>query len=324
MAVLVTGGAGYIGSHMVYELLDRQESVVVLDNLSTGLRSLVGEGAEFVQGDAGDIDTVSKIISDYSVDSVLHFAGSVVAPESVEQPLSYYANNTAVSRALIEACVRNGVEHFMFSSSAAVYGDVDQSQVAEDTPARPISPYGRSKLMTEWILEDAARAHDFRYVSLRYFNVAGADPLGRTGPSAPNVTHLIRRACAVALGRAEFLDIYGTDYPTPDGTGVRDYIHVSDLVSVHSLALDSLRAGARSNTFNCGYGFGFSVNEVIKVAEAVTKRKILVRVKQRRPGDLASVVADPAKLKSAMNWQPRFAELEVIVRTAFEWEKNRC
>src|SRR3954468_9916344 len=269
MAVLVTGGAGYIGSHMTYALLERGEDVVVIDNLSTGIRDLVSPKAAFVQGDVADKALVKDVLKRHGVDAVIHFAGSVVVPESVERPLFYYQNNTAASRNLVEACVEMGIHHFVFSSTAAVYGMPGDGIVTEATLPDPINPYGRSKLMTEWMLADVSRAQDFRYVALRYFNVAGADPAGRTGQSTPRATHLIKRACQAALGRIPRLDIFGTDFPTPDGTGVRDYIHVMDLVDAHILALTSLRQGGRSEVYNCGYGRGLSVREIVRSVEEV-------------------------------------------------------
>jgi UDP-glucose 4-epimerase len=321
-AILVTGGAGYIGSHMNYALLDRGERVVVLDNLSTGVRGLVGVGAEFVEGDVADAGLVRGLIRKHHVEAVIHFAGSIVVPESVAMPLRYYANNTMASRALIEACVEEGVQHFVFSSTAAVYGIPDVSMVTEDTPKAPINPYGRSKLMTEWMLEDAAKAHDFRYVALRYFNVAGADPKGRTGQSTPRATHLIKRAAQVALGREPYLDIFGTDFPTPDGTGVRDYIHVADLIAAHLSALDELRAGVRSDVFNCGYGRGLSVREIVAAVERAAGHKLPVREAPRRAGDPPMLVADSTRLKLTLNWKPRYDDVDVIVRSAFEWERK--
>jgi len=322
VSVLVTGGAGYIGSHMTYALIDRGDDVVVLDNLSTGNRSLVSEKATLVEGEVSDPALVRAIIADRAVDAVIHFAGSIVVPESVEKPLLYYANNTGASRALIEACIDGGVKNFIFSSTATVYAVDAKQPLAETEPTVPISPYARSKLMTEWMLEDASRAHDFRHTVLRYFNVAGADPKGRTGQSSPRATHLIKRAAQVALGRATHLDIFGTDYPTPDGTGVRDYIHVSDLVAAHLLALDALRAGARSSTFNCGYGHGASVREVIATVETVVGKKLPVRESPRRPGDPPTLIADPSKIKAALNWVPAHDDLAEIVRSALEWERR--
>jgi UDP-glucose 4-epimerase len=323
MSVLVTGGAGYIGSHMVHALLDRGEGVVVLDNLSTGLREMVAARAHFVQGNAGDAALVARLLAEHDVDAVIHFAGSVVVPDSVADPLAYYENNTVASRALIAACVKAGIRNFIFSSTAAVYGEGIDGPVPETAPKAPINPYGRSKLMTEWMLEDTAKAHDLRFVALRYFNVAGADPLGRTGQSTPRATHLIKRACQAALGQVSHLDIFGTDYPTPDGTGIRDYIHVSDLVAAHGLALDHLRGGGEAQIFNCGYGHGASVYDVIGAVERVTGRPLPVRKGPRRPGDPPSLVADPAKIRAALHWQPQFDDLHEIVRGAYAWELRR-
>ena len=322
MSVLVTGGAGYIGSHMTYALTDRGEKVVVLDNLSTGNRSLVSEKAVLVEGEAADQALVRKLIKDHAVDAVIHFAGFIVVPESVEQPLRYYANNTVASRALAEACIDGGVRNFIFSSTATVYAVDARQPLAETEPTVPISPYARSKLMTEWMLEDASKAYDFHPMVLRYFNVAGADPKGRTGQSSPRATHLIKRAAQVALGRVPYLDIFGSDYPTKDGTGVRDYIHVSDLVDTHLLALDALRGGAASSTFNCGYGHGVSVHEVISTVEKVIGRKLPVRESPRRAGDPPTLIADPSKIRVALNWKPRHDDLSEIVRSALEWERR--
>jgi UDP-glucose 4-epimerase len=322
MTVLVTGGAGYIGSHMSYGLIDRGESVVVLDNLSTGVRGLVSEKASFVEGEAGDMALVRRVISDFNVDAVIHFAGSIVVPESVAEPLKYYANNTVASRALAQACVDSGVRNFIFSSTAAVYGLGKGGAVTEESEKAPINPYGRSKLMTEWMLEDAANAYDFRFMALRYFNVAGADSKKRTGQSTPRATHLIKRACQVALNRASHLDIFGTDYPTPDGTGVRDFIHVEDLIAAHLLALDALRAGAAPSIYNCGYGQGYSVREVVRAVERLTGAPLPVCESARRPGDPAILIADSTKLKHELNWQPKHQDLDEIVRTAFEWERR--
>ncbi len=321
-SVLVTGGAGYIGSHMTYALLDRDERVIILDNLSTGVAELVSPDAVFVLGDVGDVRLVRSIIQRFDIDAVIHFAGSIVVPESVVDPLKYYANNTAASRALIEACVTEGVRQFVFSSTAAVYGMPDVPIISEEAPQLPINPYGRSKLMTEWMLADTARAHEFRYVALRYFNVSGADPRGRTGQSTPNATHLIKRATQAALGRAPCLDIFGTDYPTPDGTGVRDYIHVTDLIEAHIKALDALRDGRSSGVFNCGYGRGLSVREIVAAVERASGRRVASREVPRRPGDPAAVVADSSKLKRELGWVPHHNDLDLIVRSALDWEQR--
>jgi UDP-glucose 4-epimerase len=322
MSVLITGGAGYIGSHMTLELADRGDKIVVLDNLTTGVRAQVAESATFVQGDIRDSALVRDTLRKYDVEAVIHFAGSIVVPESVENPLLYYSNNTAASRDLIESCVASGVKQFIFSSTAAVYGVNDQASVAEDAIKDPSSPYGRSKLMTEWMLEDAAHAHDFRYVALRYFNVAGADPKGRSGQSTPRATHLIKRACQVALGRAPYLGIFGTDFPTPDGTGVRDYIHVSDLIGAHALALAHLRGGGASSLFNCGYGRGFSVREVAKAVEKAAGAPLAVKEMPRRAGDPPAIVSNPAKLKATLGWKPQHDSLDEIVASALAWESR--
>jgi len=320
--VLVTGGAGYIGSHMTYGLLDRGERVVVLDNLSTGVRGLVAADAKFVEGDVADQQLVRRILREHTVDAVIHFAGSIVVPESVSDPLKYYGNNTAASRALIEACVKENIRNFVFSSTAAVYGIPEVPVVVEESPKDPINPYGRSKLMTEWMLQDTARAHDFRYIALRYFNVAGADPKGRTGQSTPRATHLIKRAAQVALGREPYLDIFGTDFPTPDGTGVRDYIHVTDLIAAHLLALDALRNEGKPDVFNCGYGRGLSVREIITAVERAAGHKLAAKESPRRAGDPPTLVANSTKLKNTLNWTPRYDDVDIIVRSALEWERR--
>ncbi len=270
MTVLVTGGAGYIGSHMVLAVRDAGRNVVVLDNLSTGFRWAVHPEAVFVEGDCGDEDLVGRVIREHGVDAIVHFAGSIVVPDSVVDPLGYYLNNTVRSRALIAAAVANGVPRFLFSSTAAVYGDAKESPIAETAPLDPVSPYGTSKLMTELMLRDTARAHPLKYVALRYFNVAGADPAGRSGQSSPRATHLIKVATQAALGERTHLDVFGTDYPTPDGTCLRDYIHVTDLARAHVLALDYLAAGGESAVFNCGYGRGYSVLQVIEAVKRVS------------------------------------------------------
>lgn len=322
MTILVTGGAGYIGSHMTYALCDSGAKVVVLDNLVTGVRELVCPQAEFVEGSVADGALVDDIMQRHDIDAVVHFAGSVVVPESVENPIKYYQNNSGASATLVESCLRNGVRNFVFSSTAAVYGVPDIVTVSEAVPPAPINPYGRSKLMTEWLLGDVARAHDFSYAALRYFNVAGADPKGRTGQSTPRATHLIKRACQVALGLYPQLDIFGQDFPTPDGTGVRDYIHVSDLIAAHLLALDYLHKGAKSTTLNVGYGRGFSVKDVVKVTEEVSGRTIKIHPCPRRAGDPPALVADSGQLKERLGWQPRFDDLRTIVASAYDWERR--
>jgi UDP-glucose 4-epimerase len=322
MTVLVTGGAGYIGSHMVYALLDAGEPVVVLDNLTTGFDWAVAPGAELVLGDAGDQTRVAAMIAAHRVDAVIHFAASIVVPDSVRDPLGYYRNNTVNSRALIETAVKTGVRHFIFSSTAAVYGNPQRAPVREDDPAVPTSPYGSSKLMTEIMLRDAGFAHGLRHVILRYFNVAGADPLGRTGQSTRAATHLIKVAVETALGRRPKIDVFGDDYPTPDGTCIRDYIHVCDLVAAHSEALAYLRAGGASATLNCGYGRGFSVLEVIETVKRVAGADFKVEIAPRRAGDPAQIVAGCDRIRSTLEWQPRFNDLQTIVAHALAWERK--
>jgi UDP-glucose 4-epimerase len=322
MTILVTGGAGYIGSHMVPELADAGERVVVLDNLSTGFDWVVPKGVPLIVGDTGDQKLVGQIIREHKVDSIIHFAASVVVPDSVTDPLSYYKNNTVNSRALIESAIRQGVRHFIFSSTAAVYGDPAQVPVTEDTPTGPISPYGWSKLMTEIMLRDAGTAHDLCHIILRYFNVAGADPHCRTGQSSKNATHLIKVAVEAALGLRAKLDIYGTDYPTPDGTCIRDYIHVSDLVRAHADALHYLRAGRTSLTLNCGYGHGFSVREVIEMVKRVSGVDFKVEIAPRRPGDPAKIVTASNYLWTKLGWKPQYDDLATIIAHALAWEQK--
>jgi len=320
VAILVTGGAGYIGSHMVWKLLDEGEDVVVIDRLSTGFEWAVAPEAELVVGDIGDADLVENVIRRRGVDAIIHFAGSIIVPESVADPLAYYQNNTVKSCGLIAAAVRTGVPHVIFSSTAAIYGTPENVPVTEDAPAQPESPYGTSKLMTELMLRDAAAAHAFSYTALRYFNVSGADPLMRTGQSTKGATHLIKVASETATGKRPFMEVYGTDYPTRDGTCVRDYIHVADLVEAHHLALRRLRAGGASMVANCGYGRGYSVLEVIDVVKRVTSRDFDVRLKGRRFGDAVEVVANSDRARAELNWKPRFDDLTVIVSHAVEWE----
>ena len=322
MGVLVTGGAGFIGSHMVLELLDAGEDVVVLDNLSTGFRWAVPDGAKFVEGDIGDRDLVSRLFLSNSIDAIIHFAGSVVVPESVANPLGYYLNNTCKSRSLIASAVEIKVPHFIFSSTAAVYGMPKENPVAEGALLEPISPYGTSKLMTELILRDTARAHNLRYVALRYFNVAGADPRGRSGQSTARATHLIKVACETALRERPYLEVFGTDYPTPDGTCIRDYIHVSDLVRAHLDALRYLRAGGESEVLNCGYGSGFSVLDVIGSVKQASQRDFPVRMGPRRAGDPAAIVAKAERISEVLGWKPRLNDLDTIVGHALAWEKR--
>ncbi len=322
MSVLVTGGAGYIGSHMVHELCDAGQRLVILDNLSTGHRWAVPGDVPFVTGDAGDASCVKSAIGKYDVNAIIHFAGSIVVPDSISDPLGYYHNNTVKSRALLACAVECGVRHFIFSSTAAVYGMPDKSPIGEDTALAPISPYGSSKMMTEIMLRDAAAAHDFEYVALRYFNVAGADPKGRCGQSTPNATHLIKVAAQAALGQRPWLEVFGTDYSTRDGTCIRDYIHVSDLVRAHSAALAWLREGGTSQVLNCGYGRGFSVLEVIDAVKKVSKTDFEVRLTGRRAGDPADLVADAARLPKLLGWTPGHADLEIIVSHAYAWEAH--
>jgi UDP-glucose 4-epimerase len=322
MAVLVTGGAGFIGSHMVLALLDAGENVVVLDNLSTGFRWAVPSAATLVVGDVGDQDLVRTVIRKYGVKAIVHFAGSIVVPESVADPLGYYNNNTVKSRALMEAAVATGIRHFIFSSTAAVYGNPAENPVSEAATPAPMSPYGWSKLMTEIMLADTARAHDFRYVALRYFNVAGADPKGRSGQSTPRATHLIKVACETALGQRSQMEVFGTDYPTPDGTCIRDYIHVSDLIRAHVAALEYLRAGGQSDVFNCGYSKGFSVLEVIDAVKRASGKNFDVRLSPRRPGDPAAIVAGSQKIRDTLGWQPLNDDINEIVGHALSWEDH--
>jgi UDP-glucose 4-epimerase len=321
MSVLVTGGAGYIGSHMVLELLDAGEDVVVVDNLSTGFAQLVPPRARLVVGDCGALNLIKGLLDANKIDAVIHFAGSIIVPESVAKPLLYYRNNTASALTLMSAVVAAGVPNFIFSSTAAVYGTPEQSPVSEDAALKPESPYGRSKMMVEAMLADAVVAHPgLRYAALRYFNVAGADPKGRAGQSTAGATHLIKVAAETALGKRPFITVYGNDYPTPDGTCIRDYIHVSDLCVAHTAALRHLRKGGESMVLNCGYGHGASVLEVIQTVKRVSGRDFKVVYGPRRPGDPAAIVASPDRITAVFGWQPRYDDLEVIVRHALAWE----
>ena len=322
VSILVTGGAGYIGSHAVLALLDAGYHPVVLDDLSTGSAGLVPAGVPLIRGDAGDTELLSGIMRGADIRGVMHFAGSIVVPESVSDPGAYYTNNTAKSLALIRACVASGISAFIFSSTAAVYGEPDRLPISEETPLRPISPYGASKMMTERMLGDISAAHGLAYAALRYFNVAGADPAGRAGQSGSRSTHLIKVACEAVLGLRPALRIYGTDYPAPDGTCIRDYVHVSDLANAHVLALDRLLSGGGSLTLNCGYGRGHSVAEVIDAVGTAAGRKVPVEIAPRRPGDPASLVASCDRIGRELGWTPRHDELATIVRTALAWQRR--
>jgi UDP-glucose 4-epimerase len=320
MTILVTGGAGYIGSHMVWRLVDAGERVVVADRLSTGFDWAVSPEAQLKVGELADANFRQSLFAQGDIEAVIHFAGSIIVPESVADPLMYYKNNTANSRDLVEDAVKHGVRHFIFSSTAAVYGNVGGEPVLESAQLFPESPYGRSKLMTELMLADAAAAHDLRYTALRYFNVSGADPHKRTGQSTKGATHLIKVASETALGKRASIQMFGTDYPTPDGTCVRDYIHVSDLAEAHYLALQRLRNGGDSLVANCGYGKGYSVRQVIDAVKRMSGRDFDVETAGRRPGDAASVVANSALAKSEFGWVPKHDDLDFIVKTAIEWE----
>ena len=321
LPVLVTGGAGYIGSHAVLALLDSGWPVVVIDNLSTGFEWAVPEGVPFARGDIADQDLVGRLIADHGIGAIIHFAGSIIVPESVENPLKYYENNTAKTRSLLESAVRGGVRHFLFSSTAATYGIPERVPIDEQTRTQPINPYGWSKLMTERMLADVALAHPLNFCALRYFNVAGADPTGRSGQSTAGATHLIKVAVQAATGKRDHVSVFGTDYDTPDGTGVRDYIHVSDLADAHVFALEKLIADpGSSHILNCGYGHGFSVLEVLDAVDRVTNLRIERRLEPRRAGDPDSLVADNKAILATLPWRPRHDDLETIVRHALAWE----
>jgi UDP-glucose 4-epimerase len=320
MTVLVTGGAGYIGSHTVQALVEAGEGVVVIDNLSTGFSNFVPGGVPLFTGDAGDETLVEDVIAQHQVESIIHFAGSVVVPDSMRDPLQYYRNNTMTTRSLLNAAVRCGVNRFIFSSTAAVYGNPDLVPVPEDAPTRPLSPYGSSKLMTEIMLHDVASAHGMGYVVLRYFNVAGADPLARIGLATVGATHLLKIAVEAATGQRAKIDVFGTDYPTPDGSCIRDFIHVSDLAQAHCAALSYLRGGGGSVTLNCGYGRGYSVLETIEAVRRVSGRNFAVSYAARRPGDIMSMVADTSRIRSVLDWTPQYDDLETIAAHALAWE----
>jgi UDP-glucose 4-epimerase len=321
--VLVTGGAGYIGSHAVLALVDGGWPVAVIDNLTTGFKFAVPDGVPLYEGDIEDGALLARIFKEQKIRAIMHFAGSIIVPESVEDPLKYYHNNTAKSRALIEAAVTAGVRHFIFSSTAATYGIPEISPVTEDSPQVPINPYGWSKLMTEQMLSDTSAAHDLNFCALRYFNVAGADPQARSGQSTAGATHLIKVAVEAALGKRDKVAVFGTDYDTPDGTGVRDYIHVSDLAAAHVLALQALvEQPERSLKMNCGYGRGFSVLEVLDAVDRVTNLKLNREMQPRRAGDPGSLVSDPSRIRSTLPWQPKHADLDEIISHALQWERK--
>ena len=322
MTVLVTGGAGYIGSHTVRALTDAGESVVVIDNLSTGFSQFVPEGVALFIGDAADENLVEGVISAHQVETIIHFAGSVVVPDSMRDPLAYYGNNTMTTRSLLNAAVKCGVNRFVFSSTAAVYGNPDHVPVPEHAPTRPLSPYGSSKLMTEIMLHDVAAAHGMNYVVLRYFNVAGADPQARIGLATVGATHLMKIAVEAATGQRAKIDVFGTDYPTPDGSCIRDFVHVTDLAQAHRAALSYLRGGGTSMTLNCGYGHGYSVKETIEAVRRISGRNFAVQYAPRRPGDIMTMIADTTLIRWTLNWTPQYDDLEAIAAHALKWEEK--
>ncbi len=319
--ILVTGGAGYIGSHVVQQLRNTGRNVVILDNLSTGFHQ-AAQDTELIIGDTGDKALVNQLLKDHAIGAVMHFAAHTIVPESVSDPLKYYGNNTCCTRNLLECCARHGVKHFIFSSTAAVYGIPGEGLAREDTPPNPINPYGTSKLMSEWMLRDLSAATDLTHVVLRYFNVAGSDPQGHIGQSTRKATLLTKVACEAALGIRDHVAIFGTDYPTPDGTGVRDYIHVEDLANAHLMALDYLEQGGESNTFNCGYGHGYSVREVLDMVARINGAPLHIKELPRRAGDPPSLIADAGRIRTTLGWHPKHDNLEQIVTTALNWERK--
>ena len=321
--ILVTGGAGYIGSHTSRHLLAANHKVIVLDNLYSGHRWAVPEQATFIEGDAGDQALVNQIFNEYDIDAIVHFAGHIVVPESVEDPLKYYENNCAVTQTLASLAVAHGVQHMIFSSSAAVYGEPSELPVTESTLTKPISPYGRTKLISEWLLEDVSKAFEkFNYVALRYFNVAGAALDGTIGQATPEATHLIKVAAELAMGKRDQISLFGTDYPTRDGTCIRDYIHIEDLAAAHVSALKYLQAGGSSNVFNCGYGQGFSVKEVLDCVSEIAAQKLNIKQVERRAGDPAELIANNEKILAMLDWQPQYNDIELICQTALDWEHS--
>jgi UDP-glucose 4-epimerase len=319
--ILVTGGAGYIGSHVVRQLGERGESVITLDNLSTGFEAAVTAG-DLVIGDTGDAALLERLFSAHRIETVMHFAAHTIVPESVADPLKYYRNNTSSSRTLLEACQEHAVKHVVFSSTAAVYGIPEGGRASEESPTVPINPYGTSKLMTEWMLRDLAAAGGPSYVALRYFNVAGCDPGGRIGQSTPKATLLVKVACEAAVGRRSHVSVFGNDYPTPDGTGLRDYIHVEDLASAHLDALNYLRRGGKSKTLNCGYGHGYSVRQVLKAVELANGKKLKVVDEPRRAGDPPELIAVANRVREVLGWEPQYDNLDTIVHTSLAWERR--
>jgi UDP-glucose 4-epimerase len=322
-SVLLTGGCGYIGSHVARQLSEAGHDVIVIDDLSTGDSQALLHGEQLYVGSVGDAATLERVFAEHAIEAVFHFAASIVVPESVTSPLAYYRNNTCNAVALLEACKRHDVSYFVFSSTAAVYGEVAGCPVSESAQLHPASPYGRSKLMTEWILQDYAGTSKLRHAILRYFNVAGADPRGRIGQRSRNATHLIKVACQVATGKRPAMTIFGDDYPTPDGTAVRDYIHVEDLAAAHLAALSYLAGGGSSVTLNCGYGRGFSVREVIDSVRRISGHPLPSHVGPRRPGDVPKIVADPTRILETLDWRPQYADLSAIVESALRWEQRQ-